>query len=254
MFFFSKNNQEKEQINIEKQSLKYRRTTHAYHIVDPSPWPFTMALSLFLTTTGFVLYMHYYDRGFFLFTFSFLLVLFFSSIWWRDVVRESTFEGNHTETVRRGLRFGMILFILTEVMFFFSFFWAYFHSSLNPTPEIGSVWPPKGIEAIHPFHVPLLNTIVLLSSGATITWSHYSLISGFRRQAITSLAYTILLGIYFTFLQAFEIDDKTGEYIKIDAGNPKSKNGNYQKPIEINPENTILYFSLSTWLYNGIIV
>ena len=99
---------------------------------------------------------------------------------------------------------GMILFIVSEAMLFFAFFWAFFHSSLNPTPELGAVWPPKGIEALNPFHVPLLNTFVLLNSGAFVTWAHYSLLAGYRKQTINSLLFTIILALFFTCLQAVE--------------------------------------------------
>jgi cytochrome c oxidase subunit 3 len=124
--------------------------------------------------------------------------------WWRDVIIEGTFEGHHTQAVQKGLRLGVILFIASEVMFFFSFFWAFFHSSLAPTPEIGSVWPPLGIETIDAWGIPLLNTIILLTSGATITWAHHAIIVGSRQNILYSLILTISLAIFFTFIQAFE--------------------------------------------------
>jgi len=125
-------------------------------------------------------------------------------IWWRDVVREGTFEGHHTSYVRKGIKFGMILFIVSEVMFFFAFFWAFFTSSLNPTVEIGCVWPPKGIIAINPWHIPLLNTFVLITSGAFITWSHHAMLAGYRKESIEALIYTIILAVFFTMLQGYE--------------------------------------------------
>jgi len=124
--------------------------------------------------------------------------------WWRDVSREATFQGHHTVPVGVGLRWGMILFITSEVLFFFAFFWAFFHSSLAPTVELGSHWPPTGIEPLNPFHVPLLNTAVLLASGVTVTWAHHSLLAGNRAEATQALALTITLGMYFTALQLFE--------------------------------------------------
>ena len=99
---------------------------------------------------------------------------------------------------------GMVLFIISEAMLFFAFFWGFFHASLNPVPEIGCVWPPKGIEALNPFHVPFLNTLVLVHSGAMVTWAHYSVLAGNRRDAISALIFTILLAVFFTFLQAYE--------------------------------------------------
>jgi len=98
----------------------------------------------------------------------------------------------------------MVLFIVSEVCFFVSFFWAFFHSSLAPAVELGTMWPPRGIEVLNPFSVPLLNTAILLSSGATVTWAHHSIISSNRREAIIGLAFTVLLGVTFTLLQAME--------------------------------------------------
>lgn len=106
--------------------------------------------------------------------------------------------------VTYGLRWGMILFIVSEVFFFISFFWAFFHSSLAPTLELGLVWPPIGIDCFNPFHVPLLNTVVLLSRGVSVTWAHHSLMEGNNFQIIVSLGLTVVLGFYFTLLQAFE--------------------------------------------------
>ena len=115
-----------------------------------------------------------------------------------------TFTGNHTTIVQKGLNLGFILFVASEVMFFVSIFWAYFHSSLAPTVDLGSVWPPAGIEPLNPFEIPLLNTILLLSSGATVTYAHHSLIQGNRAGTIYGLIATILLAIAFTSLQGYE--------------------------------------------------
>lgn len=184
-------------------SLK-RYQNHPFHIVDPSPWPLLSSISAFFMLFGVVLYMHFYQKGLTFILIGFFSLLFTATCWWRDVIREATFEGQHTSYVRKGLKLGMVLFIVSEAMLFFAFFWAFFHSSLNPTIEIGSVWPPKGIEAINPWHVPLLNTFVLINSGAFVTWAHYSLLAGLRKQTINGLVYTILLALFFTFLQAFE--------------------------------------------------
>jgi cytochrome c oxidase subunit 3 len=188
--------------NINIQSKRFQK--HPYHIVDPSPWPLITALGAFFTTFGFVMYMHFYQNGFLLFALGLLLVILTSAIWWRDGIREATFEGHHNSYVRKGVKMGMILFILSEVMFFFAFFWAFFHSSLNPTIEIGCVWPPKGIIAINPWHVPLLNTFVLVTSGAYVTWAHYAILAGYRKESINALIYTIIFAAFFTFLQAYE--------------------------------------------------
>jgi len=190
----------KTMLNIE--SRRYQK--HPFHIVDPSPWPFMGSMAAFFLTFGLVMYMHFYQNGFLLLSLGFFLLLAVMYTWWRDVIREATYEGHHNSYVRKGLKMGMILFIASEVMFFFAFFWAFFHSSLNPTIEIGCVWPPKGIIAINPWHVPLLNTFVLVTSGAYITWTHYAILAGYRKDSINSLIYTIILALFFTGLQAYE--------------------------------------------------
>ena len=113
-------------------------------------------------------------------------------------------QGTHTSRVQAGLRLGFCLFLVSDVFFFAGFFWAYLHSSLAPAVELGSIWPPAGVVSISAFHVPLLNTVVLLSSGATVTWSHFSLVSGHFSTSFLSLALTILLGSFFSLLQVYE--------------------------------------------------
>nr|YP_009720876.1 cytochrome c oxidase subunit 3 [Scherffelia dubia]QGP70676.1 cytochrome c oxidase subunit 3 [Scherffelia dubia] len=178
---------------------------HPFHLVDPSPWPIFASFAALLTTTGGVMYMHAYSGGGLMLAFGFSMVLYSMFVWWRDVIREATFEGHHTKKVQLGLRYGVILFIVSEVMFFLAFFWAFFHSSLAPTIEIGAVWPPKGIPVLDPWQIPFLNTLILLSSGATVTWAHHAIIaSGQRDQAIYALSLTIFLAILFTGFQAYE--------------------------------------------------
>lgn len=177
---------------------------HPFHIVDASPWPLIVAFSAFFMLFGMVLYMHSFFLGFLLLSLGFLAVVINASFWWRDVVREATFEGYHTSQVQHGLRFGMILFIVSEIMLFFAFFWAFFHSSLNPVAEIGCIWPPKGISVINPWLIPLLNTILLLTSGASLTWSHAGLLGGYHRETIAGLVFTIILAILFTGFQVYE--------------------------------------------------
>lgn len=177
---------------------------HPYHLVDPSPWPIVASIGALGLTSGGVMYFHRYVYGELLATISLILILLVMVVWWRDVIREGTYLGLHTLVVQKGLKMGMILFILTEVVFFFSFFWGFFHSALVPTIEIGSIWPPVGISPLNAFEVPLLNTAILLSSGASITWSHNAMIAGNRKDTINGLIITILLGIIFTALQAME--------------------------------------------------
>nr|ACJ43888.1 cytochrome c oxidase subunit 3 [Ichthyosaura alpestris] len=175
---------------------------HAYHMVDPSPWPLTGAIAAFMLTSGLAMWFHFASMT--LMTLG-LLIMFLTMIqWWRDIIREGTFQGHHTPPVQKGLRYGMILFITSEVLFFFGFFWAFYNASLAPTQELGECWPPAGITPLNPFEVPLLNTTVLLASGITVTWAHHSIMQGNRKEAIQSLFLTIALGVYFTALQAME--------------------------------------------------
>nr|YP_008815605.1 cytochrome c oxidase subunit III [Campylorhynchus zonatus]AGZ03042.1 cytochrome c oxidase subunit III [Campylorhynchus zonatus] len=175
---------------------------HSYHMVDPSPWPILGAAAALLTTSGLTVWFH--DNTPYLLTIGLLSTLLVMFQWWRDIIRESTFQGHHTPTVQKGLRYGMALFITSEAFFFLGFFWAFFHSSLAPTPELGGQWPPVGIQPLDPMDVPLLNTAILLASGVTVTWAHHSITEANRKQAIQALTLTVLLGFYFTGLQAME--------------------------------------------------
>jgi heme/copper-type cytochrome/quinol oxidase subunit 3 len=177
---------------------------HPYHLVDPSPWPILTGLSVFFVVFGMVLYMHSYKTGQELWVNGLLLTCAGATLWWRDVIRESTMEGAHTGAVRTGLRLGMVLFIVSEIMLFFAFFWAFFHSSLNPVPQVGAVWPPKGIIVIDPLAIPLLNTFLLLTSGLALTWAHHSLIGRFRLEVISAMEITLILAIMFTAYQVYE--------------------------------------------------
>lgn len=182
---------------------------HSFHLVDPSPWPLFVSLSALSMTTGLVMWFHLYIGGALIAFIGLLSLLFNSFFWWRDIVREATFEGQHTQMVQKGLRVGMLLFVVSEVMFFFGFFWAFFHAALVPTPEVGSVWPPKGITVFTPWDIPLLNTIILLTSGATCTWCHHSILCGNRENAILSLSLTIFLAIIFSGFQLYEYKHAT---------------------------------------------
>lgn len=173
-----------------------------FHLVEFRPWPLTGAIRALFLTAGLTAWFHNYNYScIFL---GFLVILLTINQWWRDVVREGTFQGHHTFHVTKGLRWGIILFITSEVMFFFAFFWAFFHRSLAPTPELGCTWPPTGIDPINPFSVPLLNTAVLLASGVSVTWAHHRLLERQHFNASFRLLITILLGAYFTLLQLSE--------------------------------------------------
>src|ERR1700759_1510415 len=155
-----------------------------FHLVTPSPWPILLSFSLLNLTVGAVLYMHGFLNGGIVLTTGFILTVSGMTLWFRDVITEGTYLGDHTKEVRHGLMIGVLLFIVSEVFAFLSVFWAFFHSSLSPAVEIGGSWPPMGITPLDPFAIPLLNTFLLLSSGAFITYAHHALIAGNRKAAI----------------------------------------------------------------------
>src|ERR1700761_2488911 len=175
---------------------------HPYHLVDPSPWPIVGAIAAGLLTGGGVLYMH--GHGWTMLIIGILAVLGTMAVWWRDVIREATFQGYHSPIVQLGMRYGMALFIASEVMFFAAFFWAFFDASLFPKAATGGIWPPKGIHPFDAFELPFLNTMILLLSGTTVTWAHHALIEGDRKAMLWGLGLTILLGLSFTGVQAYE--------------------------------------------------
>lgn len=159
-----------------KFNNRFSGRLHKFHILDSSPWPILSSFSALMFTFSMVFYMHNSSD----YAYNYLIISFFSVLlvmilWWRDVIRESTYLGYHTKKVQSGLRYGVMFFIASEVMFFFAFFWAFFHSSLSPSVALGSVWPPVGINVLNPLQLPLLNTLILLLSGITITWSHHNI-------------------------------------------------------------------------------
>jgi cytochrome c oxidase subunit III len=194
---------------------------HDYHLVNPSPWPLVGSIAGVILTVGMVIWM----KGLFglekgnawVAIAGFALVLYTMLGWWMDVTKEAN-AGDHTPVVSIGLRYGMILFIASEVMFFVAWFWISFEQSLfwehrTLTPAIGNFegvaeawkqWPPKGVELVPAFHLPLVNTLTLLLSGTTVTWAHHALQQGDRRSAKIGLALTVVLGMLFTAIQAYE--------------------------------------------------
>jgi len=177
---------------------------HPFHLVDPRPWPLVAACSASAMLSGAVMWFHGYNGGGATLLFGMLGVVYVMFAWWRDIIREATFEGQHTSMVQLSMRFGMLLFIASEVMFFFAFFWAFFHSRMNPTVELGSVWPPHGVEAMDAWGFPFLNTVLLLSSGATCTWAHHAILCGDKQAAVQGLILTIILAAIFTAVQGVE--------------------------------------------------
>jgi cytochrome c oxidase subunit 3 len=185
--------------------------SHPFHLVNPSPWPAVGAASLFLTALGAAMSFHQRPGGTILVTVGLALVLYTMFAWWRDVIREGAVDHAHTRPVSRGLRSGMALFIVSEVMFFAAFFWAFFGASTLPRAPLtdvwavaSGVWPPKGIHPFDPWHLPFLNTLILLLSGCTVTWAHYALLHSNRKDMIRALWFTVVLGALFTSFQAFE--------------------------------------------------
>lgn len=174
---------------------------HPFHLVTIRPWPLIISFSLInnlLITVNWFHKINYYN----LISIPCTFLCIYQ--WWRDITRESTFQGLHTFLVYKGIRLGIILFIISEILFFISFFWAYFHSALSPTIEIGLLWPPQNIIPFNPYDIPLINTIILITSGLTVTWSHHSILNNNLNERKKSLLSTVILGIYFTLLQLFE--------------------------------------------------
>ncbi len=197
---------------------------HDYHIIDPSPWPLIGSIGALVMAVGAVAYMRALSESeFVLFGMNFAaggptimlvglaIVLYTMFAWWSDTVKESH-QGHHTRVVSMHLRYGMLLFIASEVMFFVAWFWAFFDASIYPgeaaqfarVEHTGGVWPPEGIEVLDPWHLPLFNTIILLLSGTTVTWAHHALIEGDRKTLKGMLFVTVVLGVLFSFVQVYE--------------------------------------------------
>jgi cytochrome c oxidase subunit 3 len=186
---------------------------HDYHLVDPSPWPLVGAVSAFVMAVGAVMTMKSLAGGYgpVVLGLGVIGVLYTMLSWWTDVTREATYEGHHTRVVQLHHRYGMLMFIASEVMFFAAWFWAYFDAALYPNDpmqytrtELLGAWPPKGIETFDPWHLPLLNTLILLTSGTTVTWAHHALLHNDRQGLKMGLWLTVILGVLFTCVQAYE--------------------------------------------------
>nr|ALO77255.1 cytochrome c oxidase subunit 3 [Mikadonius gracilis] len=178
---------------------------HPFHLVDVSPWPILGSMSALILVTGLTKWFHFFTPNlFYMGLISMILIMY---QWWRDISREGTFQGHHTFQVTIGLRWGMILFITSEILFFLSFFWSFFHNSLAPSIELGMMWPPMSIQPFNPLQIPLLNTLILISSGLTVTWAHHSIMENNYNNSIQALLITVILGIYFSILQAFEYQE-----------------------------------------------
>jgi len=178
--------------------------SHPYHIVDQSPWPIALSCVMLSLTLSAVLSFHGYVMGDLFLLCSFVLLVWGMSLWFKDIITEASYLGAHTDKVQKGISLGVVLFIVSEIFFFLSIFWAYFHSSLAPAIEIGSEWPPKGIEPVDASEVPTANTTILLSSGSSVTVSHHSLVDQLIDWANNGSVATIIMALFFTFLQVME--------------------------------------------------
>jgi heme/copper-type cytochrome/quinol oxidase subunit 3 len=188
---------------VDISSTHYKQNYHTFHLVRPSIWPLLTATFAGFMAFGAIQYMHNSAGLYFLIGFIHLIGCLIG--WWRDVIQESFY--NHSDAVQRGLRLGFILFIVSEIMFFFGFFWTFLHSSVAPSVFIGCQWPPRGIEPFNPWTIPLANTLILLLSGASITWVHHAIVEGNRPQSHFGFLVTIFLAIIFTLLQVFEYQE-----------------------------------------------
>ncbi len=184
---------------------------HPFHLVNPSPMPILAAFSAFAVAIGLTMFMHEHALGGPVLIAGNIALITTVFFWWRDVIREGRIDKAHTKPVQHGLRFGMVLFIISEVMFFFAFFWAFFSASLFPRVPleetwaiIEGIWPPEGILTFDPWDLPFINTLVLLLSGTTVTWAHHALLERKNNEVVTALAITVALGVSFTLLQALE--------------------------------------------------
>lgn len=189
---------------------------HPYHLVAPSAMPILSSFSLLALAMGGLFFMHNKPFGIPLLIAGLVSILACMFFWWRDVVREGHVEHHHTSVVRNGLRVGMGLFICSEVMFFVAFFWAFFNASIFPMEPLQEtwaikegVWPPASIQTLDAWELPLLNTLILLLSGTTVTWAHHELLMGNMKTVKTALWLTVLLGLSFTILQGFEYHHAT---------------------------------------------
>nr|UTN43067.1 cytochrome c oxidase subunit 3 [Halipeurus diversus] len=181
------------------KSLLSKLGFHPFHIVDVSPWPILASLSLFSVIINTFYALCYSSILELTISLSSLIMVIYQ--WWRDVVRESTYQGFHSNNVSKGLYLGICMFILSEVMFFFSVFFSYFFTSLNPDTELGSTWPPTGVQPMEYMGAPMLNSIILLSSGVSITWAHHCLLTSDYKNCLNGMYLTIMLGFLFSYFQ-----------------------------------------------------
>lgn len=187
-----------------RKYIEHNKRRHTFHIVDNSPWPIALSLCLMVTAVGFVMLVHEIKYGGHILSAGLSLVLTVMTFWLQDVVTEGTYLGHHTKNVQKMLKTGFLLFLVTEVMFFAGFFWAFFHASLSPTGWIGAVWPPLGIKGPDPLGIPLLNTGILILSGVSYELAIRAIKRSDRKQAEEAFLLTLFLGLIFMGLQIYE--------------------------------------------------
>jgi len=188
---------------------------HPFHVLRLRIWPVVLSYVVIRRFINFFLFIKFGGYGILVVNFVFLFLL---GLWFKDVARESEIEMAHSRAVDKFLSLGMILFIRSEVMFFVSFFWCYFDCVLVVDSEIGRVWPPLGVSRINPFRVPLLNTLILLSSGVTITWCHFRILNNFWFSRVVSIIVTLVLGVYFLYVQYCEYNEASFTFVRRNYG------------------------------------
>lgn len=196
----------------------HQQADHPFHLVNPSPLPFLSSMCLLAVTLGAAFYFHDHSFGLPVMIAGIIGIIACAAYWWREVIREGIHDHAHTPAVQHGLRFGMALFITSEVMFFVAFFWAFISAAVMPKIPLSdtwdilqtyTMWPPAGIVTFDPFDIPFMNTLVLLLSGTTVTWAHHAVVHGNQQEATKALTLTVLLGLCFTALQAYEYHHAT---------------------------------------------
>nr|YP_010447253.1 cytochrome c oxidase subunit III [Sclerodermus sichuanensis]UTN43173.1 cytochrome c oxidase subunit III [Sclerodermus sichuanensis] len=182
---------------------------HPFHFVTESPWPLLMSFSLMNLLMIMTMWFNNINNNF---TTLIMFKIYIESViivtqWWNNINREAFYQGSHTILTQKNMKIGMIMFISSEVFFFISFFWTFFHMFLSPSIEIGTQWPPLNIHPFNNLSIPLLNTLILITSGISLTWSHHSLLKNNFKESSIGLIITILLGLYFSSLQLMEYNE-----------------------------------------------
>jgi len=189
--------------------VKKKWPKHLFHILEPSLWPFFIGFGLFFFVTGLAFLIHHIISSYYIILVGLLILSITAVFWFIDISREAIISGYHSRIVRKGLKIGFLFFIASEIMLFFGFFWAFFHSAFSPSTDLGTIWPPNGLMIIKVFDYPFFNTFILIISGFSVTWAHRGLSLGSFKYAIDGLIITIILGFIFIYLQGLEYYEST---------------------------------------------